>query len=204
MQKDTRGLTPNETKGLTPKEAQAVLDFWFGGEPGPSRREWFVKDPAFDEDIRTRFGELHARAVRRELDGWRAQPRPMLALVILLDQFSRNLFRGDARSFAGDAYALELAREAVARGDDQALRPVERQFLYLPFEHSEDLADQDRAIELMRPLDGFPETKDVSEWAVKHRVIIERFGRFPHRNAALGRESTAEERDFLSRPGSGF
>ena len=184
--------------------ADEVLAFWFGEPPGPSRREWFVKDPAFDARIRERFGALHARALARELESWREAPRPMLALVVVLDQFSRNLHRGDARAFAADAHALECARQAIARGDDRALLPVERQFLYLPFEHSESLADQDLALELMGQLDGFAETKDASEWARRHRVIIERFGRFPHRNAALGRESTAEEVAFLAQPGSGF
>lgn len=194
----------NDVRSLTPKEAQEVLGFWFGEAPGKSRREWFVKDPAFDEEIRRRFGALHERAVRGELDAWRAQPRAALALLVVLDQFSRNMHRGDARSFAADGYALGIAREMVGRGEDKAMLPVERQFVYLPFEHSEDLADQQRALELMRDLDGFPETQGVSEWARKHLVIVERFGRFPHRNAALGRASTAEEREFLAQPGSGF
>lgn len=184
--------------------AEEVLAFWFGATPGRSRREWFVKDAAFDALIRARFGALHAQALARQLESWRALPRPMLALVVVLDQFSRNLHRGDARAFAADAHALECAREAIARGDDQRLLPVERQFLYLPFEHSESLADQDTALTLMRGLDAFEETRDVSEWALRHRVVIERFGRFPHRNAALGRVSTAEEAAFLAQPDSGF
>lgn len=184
--------------------ARDVLSFWFGDPPGPSRREWFVKDPDFDALIRRRFGALHARALGRELEDWREAPETMLALVVVLDQFSRNLYRDDARAFAGDAHALECARQAIARGDDRGLLPVQRQFLYLPFEHSESLADQDLAVELMRGLDAFPETRDVSEWARRHRVVIERFGRFPHRNAALGRASSAEEAAFLSQPGSGF
>jgi len=191
-------------RSVSDPEAREVLEFWFGREPGASRREWFMKDAAFDDEIRKRFGQLHERALRRELDHWRADTDTMLALVVALDQFSRNLYRDDARAFAGDAYALACAREAVARGDDARLLPVQRQFLYLPFEHSESLADQEEALELMRALEAFPETKGVWEWAEKHRVIIERFGRFPHRNAALGRPSTAEEVEFLSRPGSGF
>jgi uncharacterized protein (DUF924 family) len=183
---------------------EAVLAFWFGDPPGAPRREWFVKDAVFDASIRERFAGLQAQAVRGELEAWRSEPRSMLALVVLLDQFSRNLHRNDARAFAADAYALQCAKQMVARGDDRAMRPVERQFVYLPFEHSESLADQVRGVELMGELEEFPETKGVSEWAEKHRVIIERFGRFPHRNAALGRESTAEEREFLSQPGSGF
>ena len=183
---------------------QEVLDFWFGAEPGPSRAEWFRKDAAFDAQIRARFGNLHEAASRRELEAWRASPRPLLALVIVLDQFSRNLHRGDPRAFAQDDYALECARQAIARRDDLGLLPVERQFLYLPYEHSESLADQEMGVELMRSLDRFEETRGVSEWAVKHRDIVARFGRFPHRNAALGRGSTAEETEFLKQPGSGF
>ena len=128
----------------------------------------------------------------------------MLALIVVLDQFSRNLHRNDRRAFAADAYALECAREAVARGDDRAMRPVERQFVYLPFEHSEDLADQERCVELMRSLEAFEPTRGLTQWAEKHRVIIARFGRFPHRNGALGRASTPEELEFLKQPGSSF
>ena len=181
-----------------------MLDFWFGPERGKPRPEWFRKDDAFDAEIRRRFGELHASAARRELEAWRASPEPMLALIILLDQFSRNLHRGDARAFAQDAHALECALETVTRGDDLGLLPVERQFVYLPFEHSEDLAHQEKGCDLMRSLDAFEETRGVSEWAVKHRDVIARFGRFPHRNAVLGRESTPEELAFLDQPGSRF
>jgi uncharacterized protein (DUF924 family) len=183
-----------------------VLDFWFGAaaQRGASRTEWFRKDDAFDEEIRTRFGDLHAAAARGERDAWRASPEMLLALVVVLDQFSRNLYRGDARAFAQDAYAIECARQALARGDDLRLFPVGRQFLYLPFEHSEDLADQDRCVEKMRSLDVFDETRGLVEWAERHRAVIRRFGRFPHRNAALGRASTPEEAEFLKQPGSGF
>ena len=182
----------------------AVLDFWFGQPRGPSRPEWFRKDAAFDEEVRARFGALHAAAARRELEAWRLSPEPMLALVIVLDQFSRNLHRDDARAFAQDAHALECAREAVGRGDDLALLPVGRQFLYLPLEHSEDLADQEACVELMRSLEAFEETRGLTEWAVRHRDVIRRFGRFPHRNAALGRASTPGEVEFLRQPGSRF
>ena len=184
--------------------AESVLDFWFGPEAGKPRPEWFRKDEAFDAQIRERFGAVHEAASRRELEAWREEPRSMLALVIVLDQFSRNLFRGEARAFAQDAHALECANQALARGDDRAMLPVQRQFLYLPYEHSESLADQVKGEELMRGLDGFEETRGISEWAVKHRVIIERFGRFPHRNAALGRVSTPEEVAFLTEPNSSF
>src|SRR6187431_562191 len=109
---------------------QEVLDFWFGPDAGKSRPQWFRKDAAFDTEIRARFGEVHAAAARRELEGWRASPEPMLALLIVLDQFSRNLFRGDASAFAQDEHALECARQALARRDDLGLLPVQRQFLY--------------------------------------------------------------------------
>ncbi len=188
--------------------AREVLDFWFGapGTPGhgEARAEWFRKDPAFDAAIRDRFGALHEEAARGGLGGWEAAPGPMLALVIVLDQFSRNLFRGDRRAFAQDARALACARAALARGDDRLRLPVERQFLYLPFEHSEDPADQDLCVELMRSLEAFAPTRGLTAWAEKHRDLIRRFGRFPHRNAALGRDSTPEELDYLARPGAGF
>lgn len=181
-----------------------VLDFWFGVPRGGAPREWFMKDAAFDEEIRRRFGALHEAAARRELEGWRAARDSMLALVVVLDQFSRNLYRGEARAFAQDEHARECARQALARGDDRQLAAVERQFLYLPLEHSEDLDDQDEAIERMRSLDFFDEMRGALDWAHRHRDIIARFGRFPHRNAALGRESTPDEVEFLKEPGSGF
>jgi len=185
---------------------QEVLDFWFGplDRRGPARREWFRKDAKFDAEIRERFGQTHRAAAAGELEAWRASPEPMVALVVVLDQFSRNLYRDDARAFAQDAHARDCAREALARRDDLVVLPVQRQFLYLPFEHSEDLADQDRGHELMASLEAFPETSGLTVWAEKHRVVIRRFGRFPHRNAALGRTSTPAEREFLAQPGSGF
>src|SRR6185503_8484258 len=137
-------------------------------------------------------------------DGWSASVEPLLALVVILDQFSRNLFRNDPRAFAQDEKARDLAKLAIDRRDDLALLPVQRQFLYLPFEHSEDMGDQDRCVELMRALESFEETHGLTAWAEKHRVIIKRFGRFPHRNAILGRESTPEEIEFLKHPGSSF
>jgi uncharacterized protein (DUF924 family) len=185
---------------------QEVLDFWFGplDTRGQSRREWFVKDAAFDSAIRARFGELHEKASRRELEMWRLSPESMLALVIVLDQFSRNLYRNHPRAFAQDTHARDCAAEALLREDDLGFLPVERQFLYLPFEHSEDLMDQEKAVELFRSLERFEATRGLSQWAEKHRAIIARFGRFPHRNAALGRASEPEELEFLAQPGSGF
>jgi uncharacterized protein (DUF924 family) len=185
---------------------EAVLEFWFGPREarGKARPQWFRKDEKLDAEIRRRFGALHALAARRELERWRASPEPMLSLVVVLDQFSRNLYRGDARAFAQDAHARECSREARARGDDLGLAPVERQFLYMPFEHSEDAADQDLAVDLMGSLEAFEETRGLTEWAERHRATIRRFGRFPHRNAALGRASTPQEAEFLAQPGSGF
>ena len=135
---------------------------------------------------------------------WRETPADCLAFIVVLDQFPRNLFRADARAFAADPLALEAARDAVARGIDRGLLPVERQFVYLPFEHSESLDDQRRCCALMETLKPFPETRDVHEWALKHLAVIERFGRFPHRNAVLGRASTPEEIEYLAQPGAGF
>jgi uncharacterized protein (DUF924 family) len=173
--------------------AQDVLDFWFGAD----RKAWFEKNPAFDAEIRSRFLPLYERAAAGALQAWREDPTSCLALVILLDQFPRNMFRGSARAFAADALAREAARTIVERGWDKSLSPDERTFVYLPFEHSEALEDQELA---MRLFEGNPNF----EWARKHWEIIRRFGRFPHRNAALGRESTPEEIAFLKEPGSNF
>ncbi len=189
-------------------EAAAVLAFWFGepGSPehGRSRREWFAKDPAFDEAIRRRFLALHACAALGERDRWAATPRELPAPVIVLDQFSPNLSGAAPGAFAQDGRALSGAKILLGRGWDASLLPVERLFAYLPFEHAESLAEQDRCVALMGSLEAFEPTRGMTEWAEKHRVIIRRFGRFPHRNAALGRPSTAEEAAFLLEPGSRF
>ncbi|MBL8512392.1 MAG: DUF924 domain-containing protein [Betaproteobacteria bacterium] len=189
-----------------PTSAQEVLTFWFGASQtyGQSRPEWFRKDSAFDESLRARFSDVVDAAARGELRTWENTPRGCLALLIVLDQFPRNLFRGDARAFATDAGARRVCRHVLQHGFDRDFLPVERMFVYLPLEHSESLADQDECHRLMLELKPYPETANLHEWADKHRVIIRRFGRFPHRNAALGRESTAEEVDFLKSPGSSF
>ena len=173
----------------------AVLDFWFSHSD-----RWWDKDPAFDAEIRDRFGALHAEIEAGEHEAWRATPRGALAYVIVLDQFSRNMFRDTPRMFASDRQALGAAREALARGDAQALGPDERSFLYMPLMHSEDLADQERCVELFREL-GNAYSLDFAE---QHLAIIRRFGRFPHRNQILGRASTPEEREFLTQPNSSF
>ena len=187
---------------------EAVLDFWFGapGSPGHgrSRSAWFKKSDAFDQEVRARFLPLHELAAGGRLAAWDEGPRSLLALIIVLDQFPRNIYRNDARSFATDAQALAAAQRMVARGWDMKLLPIERQFAYLPFEHAEDLAMQQRALELFRRLSEDPALADVPEWTRKHHDVIARFGRFPHRNAILGRASTPEEIEFLMQPGSSF
>lgn len=183
-----------------------VLLFWFGppSERGKAHKRWFVKSEAFDREVRERFLSLYEGAAAGKLAHLKEAAADCLALIVVLDQFPRNMFRGTPRAFATDALALEAARHALARGFDRALLPVERLFVYLPFEHSEALADQETSCELTRPLDAYPETNDVYRYAVLHRDIIRRFGRFPHRNAILGRESTPEELEFLKGPGSSF
>jgi len=186
--------------------AADVLLFWFGpsAERGKSHKRWFVKDAAFDREIRERFLPPYEHAAAGRLAHLKESAADCLALIILLDQFPRNMFRGTPRAFATDPLALETARHAVERGFDRTLLPVERLFVYLPFEHSEALADQEQSCELTRALDAYPETHDVYRYALLHRDVIRRFGRFPHRNAILGRTSTPEEIEFLKGPGSSF
>lgn len=186
--------------------AQDILAFWFGDgrTRGQSREQWFKKDAAFDEEIRTRFLAVYEQAVAGEFPHWKDHPLACLALIVALDQFPRNMFRGTRRAFEADAMARKAARFALAKEYDRTLRPVERLFVYLPFEHSEHLPDQELCLRLMKELSGFRETRDLHVWAEKHLVIIRRFGRFPHRNEALERRSTAEEVEFLRQPGSGF
>ncbi len=181
-----------------------VLRFWFGDEPLAVRGEWFRKDPAFDQDIRERFGALVERALAGPL-GWDADPASRLAEVIVLDQFPRNLFREQARAFAGDARARTIALSLIDAGDDARLHPLQRWFAYLPLEHAEDLALQHRSVALFEALAREdPSMAGALDYAERHRDVIRRFGRFPHRNRALGRESTAAELGYLAQPGSGF
>jgi uncharacterized protein (DUF924 family) len=172
---------------------QAVLDFWFRQD----RKAWFEKNPAFDEVIRTRFLPLFESAAAGGLQHWKQDARSALALVILLDQFPRSMFRGKPEAFAADSLALDAARAIVAHGWDTSYSEDERTFSYLPFEHSESLEDQEQSMRLFAGNPNF-------EWARRHWEIIRRFGRFPHRNAILGRASTPEEVEFLKTPGSGF
>ena len=179
--------------------APDVLNFWFGegAERGKRHKRWFEKDPAFDAQVAGRFRSLYDKlSTNRD---WLDPAPDCLARILVLDQFPRNMFRGLPLAFAADPLALEAAKHALARGYDRTFSPLEQLFAYLPFEHSELLDDQERACELMRPLGD-----DLYDWAVRHQRIIERFGRFPHRNAILGRASTPAELEFLKTPGSGF
>ncbi|MFQ5783935.1 MAG: DUF924 family protein [Alphaproteobacteria bacterium] len=184
--------------------SEQILAFWFGapGDPdhGRPRKIWFEKDAALDAEVRRCFLADYKGAAAGALDHWQETPRGALALIVLLDQFPRNMFRDDPRAYASDAKARAVARRAIDAGFDRALPPIERRFLYLPFEHSEDLADQRRSVALFRDLGD----KASIEWATRHLEIVERFGRFPHRNAALGRETTPEEAAFLKEPDSSF
>jgi uncharacterized protein (DUF924 family) len=181
-----------------------VLDFWFGEEGsaefGVKQKKWFTADAAFDSAVTAEFAEDFETAAAGGYDSLAETEKGSLALVILLDQFSRNMFRGTARAFAADEKARSFARAAVDRGFDQTVPPVLRSFFYLPFEHSEDLADQELSVVLFETLGD----ADWLDYAVRHRDVVARFGRFPHRNAALGRENTPEESDFLTQPGSRF
>lgn len=185
-----------------------VLHFWFGTADGTGlaapQEKWFAKNPVFDQACRDGFGAAWEVARHGGYDDWQGLPRPALALVVLLDQIPRNIFRGDPRSYASDSKALEVSRAALAKGFDENLTPLENIFLFLPFEHSETLADQDQSVALA---DGLPPGKafdEVRRIARRHREIVERFGRFPHRNVVLGRVSTPEEIAFLQEPESSF
>lgn len=176
---------------------EEIIEFWFVETPP---KAWWAPDPAFDEAIRRRFAPVYAQAVQGELFAWRARPEGRLAEIIVLDQFSRNLFRGDARAFAQDLAALALAQEAVAAGAHLALEPVPRAFLLMPYMHSESRAIHVTAERLFREF-APPENFD---FELRHKAIVDRFGRYPHRNEVLGRASTPEEVEFLEQPGSSF
>lgn len=178
---------------------ERVLSFWFGDGPVEKREVWFRRDADFDAAIAARFSDVYAAAAAGDLDAMAETPRGCLALIVILDQFPRNLFRDDPRAFATDPKALALARAALARGFDASLETLERQFLCMPFQHSEDLQDQRRSVELFAGLG-----RETHDFALRHLEIVERFGRFPHRNAVLGRDTTAEEEAFLKEPNSSF
>jgi uncharacterized protein (DUF924 family) len=186
-----------------------VISFWLGDASHP-REEWFRRSDALDAQIRDRFADAVEQAARGALDAWEGTARGRLAIVILLDQFSRNAFRGTARAFSQDARALAVAARGVDLGEDRVLLPLERSFLYMPFVHAEDRVMQARACALFDVLAGEApaELADYLGTALKfaraHRDIVDRFGRFPHRNAILGRATTPEEAEFLKQPGSSF
>jgi uncharacterized protein (DUF924 family) len=187
-----------------PPLAADILAFWFPPGTKAERDVWFRKDDAFDRAIRERFGEALAAGIAGAFGEWCTTAHGSLARVVLLDQFTRNAFRGTPDAFAGDARALATAQAAIERGFEAALDPYERWFLYMPFEHGEDLAMQDRGVELFTALATQTGVDAPLPWAEKHRDVIRRFGRFPHRNEILGRASTPEELAFLSQPGSSF
>jgi uncharacterized protein (DUF924 family) len=177
--------------------ARKVHEFWFA-ECGPD--DWFKKSDALDAEIQERFGPLHTKLARKTAGEFLNSPEDAFAAIILFDQLSRNLFRGNSRSFASDPLALEIARGMIAKGWDEDIAQEWRVFVYLPFEHSEALEDQDACVELVTALGD----EEFTRYAKAHRDVIKRFGRFPHRNAILGRTSTPVEEEYLSTPGSGF
>ncbi len=193
-----------------PAEADpaAVLGFWFGRPDDlhydRERSIWFEQDPDFDDACRARFLGLYEQAAAGAFDDWQDTPEGALALVLLLDQLPRNMFRGEARAFATDAKALAVAKKAIERGHDRALVPVRRKFLYMPFQHAENVADQRRSVALFETLADTEAGRRSLDYARRHLEIIERFGRFPHRNAVLGRASTEEELAFLREEDPGF
>jgi uncharacterized protein (DUF924 family) len=197
----------DEGTRMTPQD---VLDFWFGApgspEAGQPRREWFVKKDEFDDVIRTRFGATIDQALAGGLREWDGQgPQGLLARILVLDQFTRNVHRNTPMSFAGDALALAAACALVDSGADRQLPPLRRAFAYMPFEHAEDAYMQERAVELFGVLAAdHPGFDEMLDYAHRHRGVIARFGRFPHRNEILGRASTPEEEEFLRQPGSRF
>lgn len=199
-----------------PPPAASVLAFWFGETAGDAdtaraqRKLWWSKDAAVDAGIRERFGALVIEAAAGAHDAWQETPQGRLALIILFDQFPRNMHRDMPQAFAHDAKALQLALDAIETGADQALRPIERVFCYLPLEHSESVAMQERSVALFSALaTAVPEAdretfSGYQDYAQRHHAVIARFGRFPHRNRILGRDSTPEETQFLKQPGSSF
>lgn len=176
---------------------QDILDFWFSPETQPN---WFAKSDQFDQSLKEKFGDILEQASKAELWSWRKNADGRLAEILILDQFSRNIFRDTPRAFAQDSLALALAQEAISQDLDKQLSPEQRSFLYMPFMHSESKLIHEFALKLFQRL-GNPENL---EYEIKHKIIIDRFGRYPHRNQILGRESTEEELSFLTQPDSSF
>jgi uncharacterized protein (DUF924 family) len=217
LDSDARKSPYDKRRTMLDPLATAILDFWFVPRPGEcpadeplppgtrvTRDVWFRKDDAFDDEIRERFGVALAAGLAGAFGEWCTTPPGCVARVVLLDQFTRNAYRGTPRAFAGDARALATAEDAIERGFDAHLAAQERQFLYMPFVHSESPAQQDRAVALFEALAAQTGLTDPLSWTMRHRDVIRRFGRFPHRNEILGRASTPEEIAFLETPGSRF
>lgn len=194
-----------------PPWVEEVLEFWFGPPPitpslyGQRHKLWFSKNPEFDRQIHDRFYSLYEQASAGALDHWQYSPLSNLALILVLDQFSRNMFRNTPQAFATDARARHATQVAIEQQLDQALAPVQRLFTYLPLEHSENLDDQNQSVQFVQALlTTNPELSDCLDYAQRHQAVIERFGRFPHRNRILRRNTTLEEAEFLKQPGSSF
>ena len=185
-----------------------VLEFWFGPPDAPDfgepRDAWFEKSAEFDAEVRDRFVGTWVAAAQHQLDHWLEAPRSALALIVVLDQFPRNMFRASAKAFVADRQAQAVAELFVSRGWDRDMKPAQRWFVYLPFEHAESLALQERSMALFAGLVDHSGSASAIDFARRHYDIIKRFGRFPHRNAILGRDSTPAEIEFLKQPGSGF
>lgn len=181
---------------------EEIYAYWFGAPGSPAHGEvrdfWFGGGPEIDREITDRFAGDYALAVAGGCDGWKSIPRACVALIVLLDQFPRNMFRGEAKSFASDSRALATAKSLVGSPAHDTLIAVEKVFTYLPFEHSENADDQARSVALYEAMDDHEKKAEWVDFAVQHKVIVDRFGRFPHRNAILGRESTVEETDWLA------
>ncbi len=190
------------------EDYREILEFWFGKpeeeEYGKSRQFWFTKSSDFDQQVKSRFLETYQKAAAGKLNYWQKSPISCLALIILLDQFPRNMFRNQAQAFATDDMALQFSQYAISQGFDWELIPVQRWFLYLPFAHSENLEHQHQSVALSSRLKDDPSSVDTIAYALRHLQVIERFGRFPHRNKILGRLNTPEEEEFLQQPGSSF
>lgn len=188
-------------------QAKKILDFWFGQPEQPiygkPRKEWFRKNPEFDLEVRDRFLIDYEQAVAGKLEDWKNSAQTCLALILLFDQFPRNMFRSTPQAFATDWRALSAAQYVIAQGYDSELLPVQRWFIYLPFEHSENLEHQNQAVALFEQLSD-PDSVTATKSTIRHREVILRFGRFPHRNVILGRVSTPEEEEFLRQPGAAF
>ncbi len=175
---------------------QDIINFWFEEIP---RKNWWIKNEEFDQELKDKFLALHQQAMLGELASWRKTPQGRLAEIIVLDQFSRNMFRDTAQAFASDPLALALSQMAIETGDDLKLSQLERQFLYMPFMHSESKLIHQQAERLFKQIPEYG-----YDFEIKHKVIIDRYGRYPHRNEILNRQSTPEELDFLQQPGSSF